>query len=356
MTPTMNFDHESLGQRVLFGTHMAAQNLVTATSRWHSPLVIAARHDSHLVDPILGALAAAPRFDDVRPHVPVEQAEAARRTAHEIGADVLVCIGGGSTTGLAKAIALTSGLPIVAVPTTYAGSEATDVWGLTSSQHKQTGKDARVLPTTVIYDAALTLSMPAALSISSAFNALAHCIDSLWAPKADPINAALATEAIRALSQALPILFDDPGELIGREQALYGAYLGAAAFASAGSGLHHKICHVLGGRFDLPHAQTHTAVLPHVLAFNAPYTGAAERIADALNASSAVGGFNALHRSVRAASALRNYGLCEQDLDEAVELILPVVPERNPRPVTPENLRALLHAALVGDQAASLTF
>jgi hypothetical protein len=159
----------------------------------------------------------------------------------------IVCRRRGSTTGLAKAVALTTRIPIVAVPTTYAGSEATNVWGLTENATKTTGVDDRVLPAAVVYDAELTLSLPVALSVASGLNALAHCVDSLWAPRADPINQALAAEGIRALADGLPRIAGDPSDLAGRETALYGAYLAAVSFASAGSGLHHKICHVLGG-------------------------------------------------------------------------------------------------------------
>jgi maleylacetate reductase len=172
---------------------------------------------------------------------------------------------------MAKAIALTTGLPIIAIPTTYAGSEATNVWGLTEAGAKTTGVDDRVLPTTVIYDAALTFSLPLDLTVASGINALAHCIDSMWAPRADPINQALAVEGIRALTEGLPSLVSNPSSVDGREGALYGGYLSALAFASAGSGLHHKICHVLGGAFGLPHAKTHSAVLPQVLSFNGPF-------------------------------------------------------------------------------------
>src|SRR5699024_1106879 len=145
------------------------------------------------------------------------------------------------------------------------GSEATNMWGITEHDRKTTGIDDRVLPETIIYDVALMLNLPVELSVASGLNGLAHCIDSLWAPKADPINAALASEGIRALHRGLPQLVADPQHLAGREHALYGAYLSAVAFASAGSGLHHKLCHVLGRTANLPHAQTHPTVLPSVL-------------------------------------------------------------------------------------------
>jgi alcohol dehydrogenase class IV len=293
-------------------------------------------------------------YDDLAPHVPIDKAEKARAAAREDGADLLVCVGGGSTTGMAKAVALSLGLPVVAVPTTYAGSEATNVWGLTEASKKTTGVDDRVLPASIVYDAELTLSLPVGLSIASGLNALAHCIDSMWAPRADPINQALAAEGIRALSRGLPAVRANPEQLKAREQALYGCYLSAVAFASAGSGMHHKICHVLGGRWNLPHAQTHAVVLPYVLAFNAPAAPeAAQRIATALGTDDPVAGLNGLRATLDAPRALKDYGLTAADLPEAVRLIFPVIPESNPRPVTAENLLELLTAALNGTAPAA---
>ena len=264
-------------------------------------------------------------------------------------------VGGGSTTGLAKAVALTTGLPVIAVPTTYAGSEATPVWGLTEGAKKTTGTDRRVLPRVIVYDAALTMSLPVDMSVASGLNALAHCVDSMWAPGADPINAAFAAEGIRSLASGLPKVVADPMDLDGREHALYAAYLSAAAFASAGSGLHHKICHVLGGKYNLPHAQTHATVLPYVLAFNGPAAPAAERrIAAAFGAASALDGLVALKRELNAPHALADYGFTAESVPEAAAAILPSVPPSNPRPVTAEDLRRLLLAAWSGADPGGL--
>ncbi len=347
----LSFDHVTLGQRVLFGSGKAAENLASEVERLgaRKVMVIASRQGRATADQVTARIEVARFYDDLAPHVPIEKAEKARAAAREGGVDLLVCIGGGSTTGMAKAVALTCGLPVIAVPTTYAGSEATNVWGLTEASRKTTGVDDRVLPVSVIYDAGLTLSLPADLSVASGLNALAHCIDSMWAPRADPINQALATEGIHALSRGLPSVRNDPQDLEAREQALYGCYLSAVAFASAGSGMHHKICHVLGGRWNLPHAQTHAVVLPYVLAFNAGAAPeAAQRIAAAFGTVDPVAGLNSLRGTLAAPRALKDYGLAAGDLDEAVRLILPVIPESNPRPVTGENLRELLSAALNG--------
>lgn len=353
----ISFEHTTLGQRVLFGSGKATENLSAEVARLSARniMVIASDFELPMARKVAADVEVKLWHNDVVMHVPVENANAARDAAQAAGIDLLVCVGGGSTTGLAKAVALETCIPIIAVPTTYAGSEATNVWGLTESARKRTGVDDRVLPVTVIYDAALTLSLPADMSVASGLNGMAHCIDSLWGPRGDPINAALAAEGIRALSQGLPKVKADPTGLTGREQALYGAYLSAVAFASAGSGMHHKICHVLGGTFNLPHAQTHATVLPYVLAFNAPAAPDAEaRAAAAFGADSAIEGLQRLREVLAAPRALRDYGFTEEGVAEAVEIALPAIPVSNPRIVNAENLARLLTAALNGDDPNNL--
>lgn len=350
---SLRFDHESLAQRVRFASGGAQDSLVAELDLLGSSrvMVIAAESERELADEITQGLPVVHVHDEVVMHVPVAVAERARASAAEHEADVLISVGGGSTTGLAKAVALTTGIPIVAVPTTYAGSEATNVWGMTESSRKTTGVDPRVLPRAVVYDASLMISLPTDLSVASGLNAMAHCVDSLWAPRADPINAALATEGIRALNLGLPDVVADPTGLDGRERTLYGAYLSAVAFASAGSGLHHKICHVLGGMFDLPHAQTHAVVLPHVLSFNAPSSPeAAERIASAFGSDDAVSGLVSLRAKLDAPAALRDYGMLEDGIDAAARAVVEAAPASNPNPVTLENITTLLHAAWEGDE------
>jgi maleylacetate reductase len=351
MRMSMRFEHETLGQRVRFASDAAAEGvreeiaLLGATK----VMVIAAAAEADLAKRVTADVPVALIHDDVVMHVPVPVAERARAAAAAHDVDAIVSVGGGSTTGLAKAVALTSGLPVVAVPTTYAGSEATNVWGLTEGARKTTGVDPRVLPRAVVYDAGLMLSLPVDLSVASGLNALAHCVDSMWAPSADPINTALAAEGIRALDAGLPLVVADPEGLPGREQSLYGAYLSAVAFASAGSGLHHKICHVLGGRYDLPHAPVHAVVLPYVLALNAPAAPAAERrIAAAFGSATALGGMQALRQRINAPMALRDYGFEESQIPDAVEAILLVMPESNPANVTPDELTRLLRSAWEG--------
>lgn len=345
------FDHDTLAQRVRFGSGQAAQSLAAEVEEhgWTRAMVIAAPSEAAVARQVTDGLPVSLFHDEVVMHVPVAVAERARRAADEHRVDVLISVGGGSTTGLAKAVALTSGLPVIAVPTTYAGSEATHVWGLTEDSTKTTGVDARVLPRTIVYDASLMVSLPIDLSVASGLNAVAHCVDSMWSPRTDPIDQALAAEGIHALDAGLPRIVADPADLEGREQALYGAYLSAVAFASAGSGLHHKICHVLGGRYDLPHAPTHAVVLPYVLALNGPAAPAAdERIARAFGSSDGLTGLQDLRRRLDAPRALRDFGFEESQISDAARAILPVVPPSNPTTVTVQVLEGLLHRAWQG--------
>ena len=354
---SLEFSHVTLGQRVLFGAGKAAEHLAEEVQRLGAQriMLIAGEFEQSLAQRVTADIDVRVNYSNVVMHVPIEVAQDARQVARENSIDLLVCVGGGSTTGLAKAIALETHIPIVAVPTTYAGSEATNVWGLTEAARKTTGVDDAVLPATVIYDAELTMSLPVELSVASGLNGMAHCIDSMWGPRANPINQAMAAEGISALATGLPAIVRDAQDQAGREQLLYGAYLSAVAFASAGSGLHHKICHVLGGTFDLPHAQTHATVLAYVLAFNMDAAPAArDRIARALGADDALEGFQQLRKQLDAPVKLADYGFTADGIAEAVEITLSAVPANNPREVTEENLTALLQAALVGDDPSLL--
>ncbi|SOY67253.1 maleylacetate reductase [Cupriavidus taiwanensis] len=308
---------------------------------------------------VLGARCAG-IFDGAVMHVPVEQARLARSRAAELGADAVVAIGGGSTIGLGKAIALESELPIVAVPTTYAGSEMTPIYGLTEGGLKRTGRDPRVLPRTVVYDPDLTLGLPVAMSVTSGINAIAHAAEGLYAGDRTPVSDWMCREGIAAMGRALPVIAASGGERDGtelraelraaRSDALYGAWLCGAVLGSATVGLHHKLCHTLGGSYNLPHAETHTIVLPHALAYNAPAAPRAmAAIAAALGRPDATGpqAVFDLAASLGAAVALRDIGLREEDLDRACELALQAQ-YPNPRPLEAKALRQLLQNAFDG--------
>jgi alcohol dehydrogenase class IV len=281
-------------------------------------------------------------------HVPVGVAERARTEAAEGAADVLVAVGGGSTIGLAKAIALEQPVPIIAVPTTYSGSEMTPIWGLTQDGLKRTGRDERVRAASVLYDPVLSRYLPANVAVPSAFNALAHVVEALYASDADGDVLAWAEEAAREIVETLPALVRASDDLGLRERALRGACLAGACLGRATMGLHHKLCHVLGGTFGLPHAETHTALLPYVARFNLETAPAARaRLGGAIGDGDPEAALFRITRSAGVTLGLGRLGLPRGALDRVVE-IATAAPFPNPRAVTPEALRALLEDAYAG--------
>jgi maleylacetate reductase len=305
------------------------------------------RASAERVADLLGPRAAGV-FDRAVMHVPIETAREARDVARQLGADCAVAIGGGSTTGLGKAIALDSGLPILAIPTTYAGSEMTPIYGITEAGLKKTGKDAKVLPRTVIYDPELTLTLPVGLSVTSGINAIAHAAEGLYAVDGNPIMDLMAEEGIAALGRALPAIRADAGNIEARGQALYGAWLCGVVLGNVGMALHHKLCHTLGGSFNLPHAETHTIVLPHALAYNAAAAPQAmARVLRALGGASAAQAVFDLAQANGAPVALRDIGLRAADVDKACEIALQNQ-YPNPRPLERGAIRQLLQDAFEG--------
>ncbi|MFF2842404.1 maleylacetate reductase [Paenarthrobacter sp. NPDC057981] len=281
-------------------------------------------------------------------HVPIESAHRAREVAKASGADGYVAVGGGSTTGLGKAIALEFGAPIIAVPTTYAGSEMTPIWGLTADGEKKTGRDPKVLPTSVIYDPELTLTLPVGMSVTSGFNAIAHAVEALYAPDGSPIISLMAEEGTRSLVNALPLIVKDPTATDARSEALYGAWLCGATLGATTMSLHHKLCHTLGGTFNLPHAETHTVVLPYALDYNAADAPeAVEALRRATGAENPAAYLRKLSLELGAPSSLRELGLTDGDVETVVEMATRN-PYSNPRPVTAEGIRTLVAAALNG--------
>jgi maleylacetate reductase len=347
----LRFAYDMLPSRVVFGVG-SLDALTDEIDRLgvHRALVLSTpeqRGDAQKIADRLGARAAG-LFDKAVMHVPIEIAEQAREQARALGADGCVAVGGGSTTGLAKAIALVSTLPILAIPTTYAGSEMTPIWGITEDGVKKTGRDPRVLPKTVLYDPALTLTLPAALSATSGMNSIAHCVEALYSKDANPIISMLAEEGIRSLALSLPIVVKDPGNLEARSNVLYGAWLGGVALGAVGMALHHKLCHTLGGSFNLPHAETHTVVLPHATAYAADAAPEAmKRITRALGAKSAAQGLYRLAVSLGAPTSLAAIGMKAADLDRAADLAVQN-PYYNPRPISRAGIRALLQDAFDG--------
>jgi maleylacetate reductase len=353
-----SFTYQALPMRVVFGAGSLAQlpDEVAALGLTRV-LVLCSPEQEDTGRAVAAALGerAAGVLPEARMHVPIEVARRARDRAAELGADGCVAVGGGSAIGLGKAIALEHELPVIAIPTTYAGSEMTPVWGLTEGGQKRTGRDVRVLPRSVLYDAELTLTLPAGMSVASGLNAVAHAVEGLYAPDATPIISLMAEEGTRALAAALPLIVADGGYLEARAEAQYGAWLCGAVLAATTMSLHHKLCHTLGGTLDLPHAQTHTVVLPHALAYNQP---AAPDAVAAL--SRALGGTSDPARELwelagrlDAPRSLAGLGMQQADISAIAELAV-ANPYANPRPVTRGGVEALLRAAWAGDAPTPL--
>jgi maleylacetate reductase len=357
-----SFTFEALPMRVVFGAGSLAQlpDEVAALGLTRV-LVLCSPEQEDTGRAVAAALGerAAGVLPEARMHVPIEVARRARDRAAELGADGCVAVGGGSAIGLGKAIALEHELPVIAIPTTYAGSEMTPVWGLTEGGQKRTGRDVRVLPRSVLYDAELTLTLPAGMSVASGLNAVAHAVEGLYAPDATPIISLMAEEGTRALAAALPRIVADGGDLEARAEAQYGAWLCGAVLAATTMSLHHKLCHTLGGTLDLPHAQTHTVVLPHALAYNQPAApDAVAALARALGGTSdPARELWELAGRLDAPRSLAELGMQEADIPGIAEL---AVAEgggssyRNPRPVTRDGVEALLRAAWAGDAPTPL--
>jgi maleylacetate reductase len=305
------------------------------------------RKQAEIVAELLGSRLAG-IHDGAEMHVPIESARKARALSAELGADCAVAIGGGSTIGLGKAIALESAIPIIAVPTTYAGSEMTPIYGITEDGVKRTGRDSRVLPRSVIYDPDLTMTLPLGMSLVSGMNAIAHSAEGLYARDGNPVMSLMAEEGIRALAGGMTLLVENPGDKEARSQCLYGAWLCGTVLGNVGMALHHKLCHTLGGSFNLPHAETHSIVLPHALAYNSPAAPEAmARIARAIGADDAAAGLHHMARTLGVPTALRDLGLKEADLDRACEMAM-ANPYWNPRPIEAPALRGLLQRAWEG--------
>lgn len=287
-------------------------------------------------------------FSSAEMHTPVDVTLKALAAMESIKADLVISVGGGSATGLAKALALRTGVSQLCIPTTYAGSEMTPILGETSDGLKTVVRNLSVLPKTVIYDVDLTMSLPVTLSATSGMNAIAHAVEALYARDRNPIITFMAEDGIRAMAHALPGIKANPDSKEARTAALYGAWLCGACLGNVGMALHHKLCHTLGGTFDLPHAETHTIIIPHALAYNAPAVPEAMmRLARALKTDDPVLGLYGLARQLDAKMALRDLGMPEAGIDKAADLSVST-PYWNPRAIDRDSVRDLIARAWLG--------
>ena len=281
-------------------------------------------------------------------HVPLDVVQRALAECERTRADALLAFGGGSALGLGKAIAAERPLKLLAVPTTYSGSEMTDIYGVTAGGHKRTSRSDQSRPALVLYDAELTLDLPLSASIASLWNAMAHCVQTLWWPQADPVALLAAEHGLRTIAEVMPLLCTEPTQLGTRERAMVGAYLAGVALSETGMGLQHELAHLLGGSYGLSHAATHAALLPHVVRYNAEAAPiAASIIARALSAKNAADALRTLALRVGAPTSLAALGFSPAQIDTAIDKLL-TLPILNPRPLQRAPLQALLTAAHYG--------
>ena len=345
------FEYNALPGRVIFGrgTRHRIEGEVKTLGATRA-MVLTTPEQAELGGEVLAQLGdrGAGIYSGAAMHTPVEITEQAMQAVRDADADCLVSVGGGSTIGLGKAIALRTDLPQVVLPTTYAGSEATPILGQTEDGVKTTQRGPKILPEVIVYDVDLTLSLPPKLTVTSGLNAIAHAVEGLYSREANPLISLLAEDGIRALVSSMPKIVKNPADVEARSDALYGAWACGVTLGVVGMALHHKLCHTLGGTFDLPHSETHSIVLPHAMAYNArAASGAMARVARALGVTDAPRGMWDLAKSLGAPMSLAELGMPKAGIDRAVELVL-ANPYWNPEPLEQARLRGLLAAAHEG--------
>lgn len=348
-----SFVYQTAPQRLIFGPgarhHLFAELRTLQVER---PFLATTKGQATRIPEDLRSISYGGRAEYAAMHTPTDVTLRALADMAACGADGIVSFGGGSATGLGKALAVRTGLPLIAVGTTYGGSEMTSLIGETQNGVKATRRDSRALPLVTIYDVELTLGLPPATSGASGLNALAHAVEATYAPDANPIVTALALDAIRRIVRALPAVVEKPSDVSVRAEALRGSCEAGWALNAVQMGLHHKLCHVLGGLFDLPHAETHAVLLPHAMAYNRPAVTLPFRsIAETLGCTDAVAAVDRLARTVAPVHSLRELGMAEAGIGAAVDLIMSN-PYANPQPLKRRALTALLRAAWAGDARA----
>ena len=348
---TRPFTFPGLTTRVVFGHGTLAQVPDEVARMGHTrALVLSTPHQQAEAQSLADSLGsrAAGIFAGAAMHTPVDITDQAIAAFRSLNADCVVSLGGGSTTGLGKAIAVRTGADQIVIPTTYAGSEMTDILGETAGGEKTTRRDPAIRPEVVIYDVDLTLTLPVALTVTSALNAIAHAMEGFYAPDRNPVTEALSRDAMPAFRDALPALAKNPQDRDARAKALFAAWGCSLTLGQVTMALHHKLAHVLGGSFGLPHAETHAVLLPHTTAYNEPAVdGLLHPIAETFGHGSAGKGLWHFAKSVNAPMSLSDLGLTAQDLDRAAD-IATKNPYANPRPVTRDGIRHLLQQAFEG--------
>jgi maleylacetate reductase len=352
---TRAFTFPGITTRVVFGAGTLSQTGTELARLGHSRALVLStpnqRDQAQALADQLGDTAAGV-FAGAAMHTPTDVTDQAVQAFRDLGADCVISLGGGSTTGLGKAIALRTGADQIAIPTTYAGSEMTDILGETAAGEKTTRRDPAIRPEVVIYDVDLTLTLPVGLTVTSALNAIAHAMEGFYAPDRNPVIEALCREALHAFKTAIPRLVSNPADHAARGEALYAAWCCSTTLGQVSMALHHKLAHVLGGSFGLPHAETHAVLLPHTTAFNAvAVPQLLDPIAQVFGHPAGAGLWD-FAKATGAPQRLTDLGLAQADLPRAAEIAMKNS-YWNPRPFTETDIRNLLQAAWNGTRPAS---
>jgi alcohol dehydrogenase class IV len=380
------FHYTFYAQEVIFAPGSASR-LREAVDRWGWRRIMLcttehARARGH-VAPIEDALGErlVVTYERVQAHLPATRVAEAVTVALDEHIDALLGLGGGSPIGMAKAVSLTveakrTGravgtslptdqplIPVIAIPTTYAGSEMTPVYGTTQGgeglARKITVADARVVPKLTFYDPLLTLDLPPRITAGTGINALAHCIEALYSITRNPLSTAAALSGLRAIADALPRCYVAGDDLEARSEMLVGAFLAGSALSNVAMGLHHGLCHVLGGATGAAHGDLNSVVLPHVMRFNLDATApqlvlAAEAMGlPGIERGARTAGEAAARQvstwveQMRLPQRLRALGVREDSLPELARIAFASrTVQNNPQPITdPEQIEALLRQA-----------
>ena len=337
--------------RVVFGAGTAGQLAEEVAALGASrAMIVCTPGAAGRAQPFADALgdACAGIFADVETHVPQSVVDTARNRFNSLDADCLVTFGGGSSIDTGKPLAVATGAPVIALPTTYSGAEMTANYGIVIDGQKKPHRDDRAFARTVIYDPALTTGLPPYMTAISGMNALAHCVEALYPEQPHAVAALLAEEGARALIEGLPASVASPGDINARTRALYGAYLGGTVVTLVGIAIHHRTCHVLGGTYGLAHGDANSVILPQATAFNAPAAPQAmAALARALGSDDPAAAIFNLAQSMGAPTDLKSLGMQEADLDAAAERAIQNT-AYNPRPLEFGPVREMLQNAYEG--------
>lgn len=353
----MDFVYAARPAHVIFGAGKArtapAEMEASGAGKW---LIVGSKGTFEREAPLIDSMAPLTigRFDGIEPHCPIEVAEAAFALFNELGADGVLTIGGGSTIGVGKFIRVRTGKPYIALPTTFSGSELTPIHGAKIGNEKRTGRDPAAMPTTVVYDPELLRTLPASEIAGTGMNSLAHCLEGFYPHVPNPLAGYAAYQGTLAHIEGLPLSIEQPNQLHGKQRALYGAFLGGLVVQFVGIGLHHQLCHILGGHFDLSHGESNSAVLPHVVAYNeAAILAAAPDLTERFGAATLGRGVFTLARRIGAPRDLKSLGVPRDALLALVDTALHHV-THNPRPIERAHLVRMFEAIWAGDEPAPI--